>query len=266
MRKPLLVCCMVAFAVVAFGLYGCRRSGGGFTVDDVEGNVLVQVTDSSTWRVVTSGDRLKPGDVIKTESDSRGTLTLRDNGALKVAPATEVEIKTFKVKDNKPEIWLQLNRGDTFTSIKRNSAKYYVTTPVAVMGVVGTAFRLSVDEDTGATRLAVIRGTVSASKDDRKRTVRSGFALKITEGKPLGKPSPLFLPKEIFDGQPVEELLGDYDHGSEEPDFERDSDADDAAGESVSGMVCPKCGFKTEKGKFCPKCKEALAPLHTTSH
>lgn len=191
-------------------LPGCDKDGGdrdGLRLSVNRGSVKVKITDSNRWQSVTPGEKITLGALIKTEEGSSATVTLGDKPLVRMAPSTEIEVQELEIKGEQDRVKIHLKSGDTFSTIKRPKTKYYVITPLAVMGVVGTGFRVTVDEDTAATRVAVFEGKVSVDKDGETALLEAQQALDIKEGKPLGEPHSVPVIKEIFDGEPVLNLL-----------------------------------------------------------
>ena len=199
----------------SFLLQGCGKAGhgrDGLRLSVNRGSVKVKITDSNRWETVSTGEKITLGTIIKTEEGGSATVTLEDKPLVRMAPSTEIEVQDLDLKsgqdrDGQDRIKIHLKSGDTLSTIKRSQTKYYVITPIAVMGVVGTGFRVTVDENTAATRVAEFDGKVSVEKDGETAMLEAQQALDIKEGKPLGEPYAVPVIKETFDGEPVLNLL-----------------------------------------------------------
>ena len=217
---------IVLVAAVAFcaSLTGCRGSRKTSSTVEIDGPVTIKVSGSSVWKPLDSGDKVSQGDCLKTGAESGGTVSVKDDTInLRMGRSTEVEVERLGTRDGRPEIHLRIHGGDTFSQIDKGSARFFVRTPVAVMGVIGTAFQATVDGDTGATRVAVVDGSVSVTVgvgsgtvgagsgavDEEKTILKRGRFMHIDASGLAGKPKPLVLADEMFDGQPLVSFFND---------------------------------------------------------
>ncbi len=263
MVKKLLLA-LVVMALAAYLLPGCGGRSPRFTVTEIQGQLQVKGTDEQSWRVLKTGDQIKTGSLIRTGAGASGTVLVDDNSKLYVAPDSEIEVETLKGETADYVISFKLKRGDTFYYLESGTRKFYVITPMAVMGIIGTGFRVTVDDDGTHARVAVAEGTVSVKKDNAEVLLPAGFALDIDRNQPLGSPTPIFMPQELFNGEPVNRLLGKTKPG---PAIEipiRRPSPDDETGLPPSSpkkmLTCPACQSKVEESKFCFYCKSPLAP------
>lgn len=207
------VTCFAAFSAV---LPGCRGRGKGSCAVEIDGTVMIKVSNSSVWKPIRSGEKVSEGDCLKTGAGSGGTVSVKDDVInLRMGRSTEVEVDRLGMRDGQTEIHLRLHGGDTFSRVDKQSAKYFVRTPVAIMGVIGTAFRVTVWApsgtvgETGATRVAVVDGDVSVTVGDEKKLLKKGRFMEIDENGFTDGPAPFVLPDEIFDGQPLVSFFDD---------------------------------------------------------
>ena len=230
-RTAGIVIILVAAVAFSASLTGCRGSRKTSSTVEIDGPVTIKVSGSSVWKPLDSGDKVSQGDCLKTGAESGGTVSVKDDTInLRMGRSTEVEVERLGTRDGRPEIHLRIHGGDTFSQIDKGSARFFVRTPVAVMGVIGTAFQATVDGDTGATRVAVVDGSVSVTVgvgsgtvgagsgtvgagsgavDEEKTILKRGRFMQIDASGLAGKPKPLVLADEVFDGQPLVSFFND---------------------------------------------------------
>jgi len=200
---------IVVLVVVCFCLVlpGCKRgsSASGVTTS-FDGTVKIKVSDSSAWRAVNKNENIKVGMTIQTASNGSGSIGFKDEALIRLAPDTEVKIQSFNDTGDSKEINLMINKGDTFSSVDEDNWKYAVETPVAVMGVIGTDFRITVDEITGTTRVACFTGMVSVEKDGEVIHLAPKLAVNITHSG-ISKPERVIMFKESFNGNSIINML-----------------------------------------------------------
>ncbi len=206
MKKQICLCIAVlaVLSVTVFSV-GCRRGSSLSNIisTNFSGTVEVKPSDDASWRALEKSGQVRVGSTIKTGADGSGSIGFKDEALLRLAPNTEVKIKSFSLKDDQKEIDIMLNEGDTFSSVDSGSWKYAVESPVAVMGVIGTDFRVTVNAYSGDTRVAVYTGIVSVEKDGVTINLAEKQALDIKGSEPLSEPEKIMLFKEVFNSGPV---------------------------------------------------------------
>lgn len=175
-----------------FSCLQCKETGidsGRFTflVGSVSLNGVVAGMD----------DRIKPGDVITTADKSAAVIRFGNISLLSLKNNTTLTIDTLFFE--KRTVHILQETGKTFNKIMRNT-DYRITTPTLIAAVRGTSFSLSIEKDTGKTRIGVLSGIVVVNKakgagDKRIRIendleVVGGFGVDIVPDIPV-VPKPL---------------------------------------------------------------------------
>jgi len=104
---------------------------------------------------------IMPGDVITTSDKSSAIIQFGDISLLSLKDNTKLTID--KLFFEKRTIHFLQETGRTFNKIMRKT-DYRITTPTLIAAVRGTSFSLSIEKDTGKTRIGVLNGTVVVNK------------------------------------------------------------------------------------------------------
>lgn len=133
------------------------------TVANIQGSVEITRFSSSWARIVkvSANDNLMPGDIVKTNANSRVVLKLSDNSQAIISEKSTVEIKDTT---NSPRTIFNVIRGKTRVKIEKLGGKpnpYRVTTPTTVIAVRGTEFDVLVKDE--ETKVYVNEGEVSVT-------------------------------------------------------------------------------------------------------
>ncbi len=140
----------IAITVFAMALLGASAafagSAGEFTV--VKGRVDV-TRPGTAARMVSAGDPVEVGDVVRTKSRSRAEIVFRDGSILRLAPGSRLEITEFLAGEQESRGIFKLFRGKVRSRVKKimgslfgrfQRNRFEVHTPTAVIGVRGTDF------------------------------------------------------------------------------------------------------------------------------
>src|SRR5262249_9288607 len=136
------------------------------TVQAAEGQVY-QISDTKSTPV-TTGQRLKRGDVIRTAKDAHAFVRLGDGSVIEVKDRSQ-----FSITRNGQGATIHLDRGNIIVeAAKQGNQHLFVDTGDALISVTGTVF--SVNSGTKGSRVSVIEGNVALERAGTERTVRAG--------------------------------------------------------------------------------------------
>ena len=142
-------------------------------------------------------------DVVKTGSAGRVRIELADGSALSLSSDAHLQILRHDAR--RQQTILQLLYGRLLASamhIGRSSGKFEVTTPTAVVGVVGTQFGVKADPE--STDVLCREGEVVVRSADKnvlgEVVVRAGEFTHVERGKPPSLPAPA-TPERIRAGE-----------------------------------------------------------------
>ena len=159
----------------------------GSRILTVENKVALLVKNSTDWRVANPGQRMHPGDKLRTERSSRATLRMADLSVLRINELTTFEIIPPQEKDRKPLI--NLKSGSLYFFSREKPADVHFRTPTVAGAIRGTEFVLSVGED-GETRVSLLDGAVDLGNEAGQIELKSGEQARVVNGQAPTK-SPL---------------------------------------------------------------------------
>ena len=165
-----LVMCLVLGAVAAnpCAAFAKRCEQWVAKAVSVQGQVRVQFMGQSEWKPVQLHDTFCPGDKLRTDSNSRADLTLRNQSVLRLSQNSRITLQQAKKERN---ALLDFFKGAAhFLSREPRSLK--VRTPNMTAGVRGTELLLEVEGET--TSLTIFEGEVLASNDAGSLRLTSG--------------------------------------------------------------------------------------------
>jgi ferric-dicitrate binding protein FerR (iron transport regulator) len=132
-------------------------------------------------------------DVVKTDSAGRVRIDLADGSVLSLSSDAHLQILRHDAR--RQQTILQLLYGRLLASamhIGRSGGKFDVSTPTAVLGVVGTRFGVKVDPE--STDVLCREGAVRVRNADTsvegEVVVRAGEFTHVERGKPPSPPAP----------------------------------------------------------------------------
>jgi hypothetical protein len=152
------------------------------TVKEIRSGMLER-QEKDLWKPMAAGMVIFANDRIRTDSDSRVVLTIKDIGAVLIGPGTE-----FYLGDPSRGFKTLLKRGYLWISAKLvPGMTMSVATSNAVAGVRGTKF--SVIQDAHGTDVCTCKGAVQvALKDGKSIEVTSGMYGRITAQGAMDQP------------------------------------------------------------------------------
>ena len=147
------------------------------TIADAFGKVEKKLPGSTSFRVVSVGDKLPVATVLRTGSDAALLVQLPDQHVLRIGANTTVELrqlgqdKQFALKVLSGQVWALVKKAN-------HPAKFTVETSSGVAGVTGTFFGVGVDEESAEMVVSTGEGSVEVQSLDE-------------QGIPLGAPVPV---------------------------------------------------------------------------
>lgn len=179
-RRPVLTAAFatVLLALVAGGawLY-LSAPRPGWEVARVEGAPLV-----ASSRIDERG-RLRVGEWLETDADSRAEIAVANIGQVEVEPNTRVRLVETRLTEHR----LELQRGTLHARIWAPPRLFFVNTPSAVAADLGCAYTIEVD-DAGRSLLHVTSGYVALETEARESIVPAGAACMTQPGTGPGTP------------------------------------------------------------------------------
>ncbi len=190
---------ITAFAVAA-GLY-FLLVGGGDSADVVfaEGTVVIKTVGSGEWIPLAGDMTVKEGDEIMTERGATAELFLPDGSVLKVGSASHVIIRgmgTAEITRRSTNLF-ELAYGKVRAVVSpfvNKRSEFVIETENAAIGVRGTDFGVSYDEQQKKTELACLDGEVEVRSKEKEAAglppvlVRANEGLSFVAGTLPGQP------------------------------------------------------------------------------
>jgi len=147
------------------------------------GEVEVRRDGAESWRKAVLGQKLAPGDWIRTGSESRAEILLPDSSAIRLGENTLFQLKELKGTRRNT----RLLRGRLWNNIRRLKAEYEVASPTAVAAIRGTVFRLDVAPDS-TTTVWVYKGQVGVRPPPKPPWARPGPRREVEGPKEIPPP------------------------------------------------------------------------------
>ena len=161
------------------------RGGSPARVVTSAGAVQVRKTGATAWQPTRVNQPLFYNDRVRTLTDGRATVELRDLSQLRLDPRCEVLVAEVSTPPAHTRLQFQSGRG--YFLDRNRPREIEVETPVGAAAIVGTEFVIEVDAASGATVLTMIDGEVRLSNPMGTATLRSGERGLIEPGQPPRK-------------------------------------------------------------------------------
>lgn len=147
-------------------------------------------------RPLMAGDGVPLGLLVETGADSGTKMTFDPSGSFTLGARTRAVINSALVDNaaGRSDSALSVLAGQVRLALGRLfRGDISVDTPTAVVGVKGTDLRVTVDEATGTTLVAVTEGLVSVrSKAGGEVAVAAGQRTVVAPGQPPTPPAPIY--------------------------------------------------------------------------
>jgi hypothetical protein len=193
-RIALLACWLVAAGAVA-----ARAQERVGTVAAVEGRAEVLHPGATAWSPLSAGDPVLLGDQLRTPSDGKLRVVLREDSVLTLAPASQLVVSEQLVAPaavSRLQLLLGTIKAVVTERYSEPSARFEVETPTAIAGVRGTSFIAAWDatqEETlvvGLTRMTRVRALVDPA-GRAEVDLGPGVATRVRRGSRPLAPAPL---------------------------------------------------------------------------
>ncbi|HEY6329090.1 MAG TPA: zf-HC2 domain-containing protein [Blastocatellia bacterium] len=173
MSSPIPVGLVAAIVIVglfcAVIVYVRGNRPSSWKVDSLSGTTLIESEP------ITAGGKLKVGESIETDHDSRARIYPGRIGEVEIEP--ESRLRLLQSKDN--EYRLSLEHGEVKARISAPPRLFFVDTPSAVAVDLGCAYTLDVDQE-GNGRIDVTEGWVEMDSTGGVKTMVPAEAACIT--------------------------------------------------------------------------------------
>ena len=141
------------------------------TITFLKGTAEFKTHDKEEWSPLKYGDKIKEGSLIRTGSESSMEIKFEDGNTFMLKENTSVGFQSArKTGDNYSKYKMSLNMGKLVSDIQKTEKQdtaIQIESPTAVVGVRGTVFRSSVDED-GTSQIEVLEGSVVVEGENGK--------------------------------------------------------------------------------------------------
>jgi len=188
---------VVAFFIYYSSLETLKNATPVFAkIIQVQGNAFRASSQGDNETPIISGDSLKMGESVITDSGSSLTLEFSDQSKLLISENSQVTLKRMMQSQDTGEVetTLQLDDGrieSRVTKHKTFKPRFRVVTPALQFSVRGTTFAVAVNKKTGETSSRVIEGMVIAAASGKEVELTKGFGLVTKVGEQPGVASPL---------------------------------------------------------------------------
>jgi FecR-like protein len=179
---------------------------GGWSVHTLQGTPIVGVTPNAAVR--TADVKLRVGEWLVTDAESRARVAVGSIGSVDVEPNTRVQLVEARGREHR----MSLERGTIHARIWAPPKLFFVNTPSATAVDLGCEYTLAVD-DFGAGLVRVLLGWVALETTGRQALVPQGAMCATRPG--IGPGTPRYA-----DAPPVyAEALNRLDFGAaDDPD------------------------------------------------
>jgi len=145
------------------------------------GKVEVTIAGTNDWRAASTNQWLRPGDRLRTGSDSRATLQLSDRSTIRINQLTIIEIRppTPPARHR-----FGLKRGGLFFLDREKPADVEFETPLTSGAIRGTEFVLTVSDADQATYLAMLDGRVELALASGQLSLTNGQQVLVRSNTP----------------------------------------------------------------------------------
>jgi LysM repeat protein len=137
---------------------------------------------------LSTGQKVGEGDVISVPPECHVSLLFEDGSVARLPSSASLKITRLRknVLEPAPEVQLDLTQGRIEINVKKarsTGSPFEVRTPLSIMGVRGTEFRVGYSEDGQSGQVEVLEGTVQTqgSHDTNSQPVRMGYGVPINE-------------------------------------------------------------------------------------
>lgn len=157
-------------------------------IEAINGAVLICRTGDDEGVEGFPGMALKKGDTVRLIGDSRALIELNDGSSVYLNKDTEITLPLARHN-------LAMMAGEMFAMMKPQREQFEISTPSAVLGVLGTDFDAQVTRNE-ETILKVLKGKVSFQNDSGKTVVKKNQQVEASK-QTLPKPTRIMETRSI---------------------------------------------------------------------
>jgi len=153
--------------------------------------------NSSNWKIIRQvGTILLQSDKIRTDHNSKAEIQFDNGSLLRVLDNSVVSLNNYNRSNG--GINVNLKKGSIFANVNklRRGSQFKISTVTAVVGVRGTQFYVSIDEN-NKMKVEVYRGEVEVLAGKRSVSVKKGYETIIINGKTPMTPRPIQVERSI---------------------------------------------------------------------
>lgn len=148
---------------------------------------------ATSTKPLTVGTIVQEGAIIEVPPECHASLLLEDGSIIRLPSSATLKITTLRKNalEAAPEVRLDLTRGRVELDVHKGRAKstpFEIRTPLSIMGVRGTEFRVGYSPENNAGQVEVLGGIVQTrgKADAQGRPVTKGLGVPIdSDGKAL---------------------------------------------------------------------------------
>jgi len=146
---------------------------------EVEGTVKTLAAGGANWEELKTGQRLRPGDQVRTGPASRASIRLSNLSVLRVSELMTYELEPPREPGGKPGI--NIKSGSVYFFSRDRPTEIQFRTPIATGAIRGTEFSVCVASD-GRTQVALIDGSVVLSNPLGEVNLTNGEQAVVERG------------------------------------------------------------------------------------
>src|SRR6266508_58700 len=170
----------------------------------IGGEVLVQETPESPFRIGSDGETLKAGMTVQSKTDARAVLTFEDGSTMELEPGAKVSIDEVAT-GSRGELLVRLQQsiGKTWSHVQpllSGNSRFNIKTPSATAVVRGTSFEIEVEIQSATgevvTRVNVFQGQVDMVAAGQVQPVPAGQTSSVEQGKAPEPPQQVVPPEK----------------------------------------------------------------------
>jgi len=185
-----IVVVVAGFLLVRWSLRPNGTNQSNQAAWEMEGVAGAPRVESNTAATKVGGGKLRVGQTLVTDSQSKATLSVADVGTVNVEPNSRLRLLAKSPGHNR----LELERGTIHAFIWASPGEFAVDTPSAIAVDLGCQYTLQVD-DSGAGMLRTTLGWVGFKLDGHEAFIPAGAVCatrpKIGPGTPYFEDAPL---------------------------------------------------------------------------
>ena len=169
-----------------------KQSASKATIMGLSCATTIRLAPSS--KTLSIGSIVREGAIIDVPPECHVSLLLEDGSIIRLPSSASLKITTLRKNalETAPEVRLDLTRGRVELNVNKGRSKttpFEIRTPLSIMGVRGTEFRVGYSPEDQAGQVEVLGGIVQTrgSADEQARAITKGLGVPIDgDGKALG--------------------------------------------------------------------------------